>query len=366
MALQITGIMNHNGGTLQRPAAPGDFDVDSITRFARVHDEFGFDRVLIANTSTMPDSFSIGTFVASQTSRLGLMMAHRPGFIAPTMAARMLATIDRLSAGRAGVHIISGASDLELQADGDFLTKDQRYHRAAEYIGVMRRMWSSPEPFDHDGEFFKFRGAHAMARPAAGTIPVFWGGESDLAIEIGGRCCDVFAILSDTFEGAGTLAARARAAAARAGRRIEVLMTMGVILGETEDEAWKNAEAQRLRTIAAMPATPTVDKTLLDKQWQTSTALQRIARRAEEGERHDRCLWTGINKIMAGRGNHNALVGTPDQVADSLIEYYRRGITRFLLRGFDALPDAERIGRELIPILRREAARMDEASELAA
>lgn len=366
MTVQITGIMTHNGGTLQRPAAPGDFDVDAIERFSRVHDQGGFDRVLIANTSTMPDSFSIGTFVASRTSRLGLMMAHRPGFIAPTMAARMLATIDRLSGGRAGVHIISGASDLELQADGDFLTKEQRYHRAAEYIGVMRRVWSSPEPFDHDGEFFKFRGAHATVRPTAGTIPVFWGGESDLAIELGGRCCDVFAILSDTFDGAGGLAARAKAAAARVGRGIDVLMTMGVILGDTEDEAWDKAEAQRRRTIAAMPAAPAADKTMLDKQWQTSTALQRIARRAEEGDRHDRCLWTGINKIMAGRGNHNALVGTADQVADSLLEYYRRGITRFLLRGFDALPDAERIGRELIPILRREAARIDQTSNLAA
>lgn len=358
--MQIIGLIAHNKSSLQKPVGPGEFDVNAIRQFARTHDDAGFDRVLIANTSSMPDSFPIGTYVASVTSNLGLMLAHRPGFIAPTMAARMLSTIDRISGGRAAVHIIPGASDLELQADGDFLTKDERLHRAAEYVDVMRRTWRSSEPFDYDGQFYKLRGAHAAVRPEAGRIPVFWGGESDLAIELAGRWCDIYAVLSDTIAGAGELADRAHAAAAKAGRQIDVLMTMGIILGDTEDEAWEKAATQLQRTIDAMPKVPDASTSSLDKQWQTSNALARIAKRAEEAERHDKCLWTGINRVMKGRGNHNALVGTPDQVAESLLDYYRRGISHFLLRGFDVLPDAERIGRELIPILRREASLIDE------
>jgi alkanesulfonate monooxygenase len=55
--------------------------------------------------------------------------------------------------------------------------------------------------------------------------------------------------------------------------------------------------------------------------------------RSQEGDRLDRCLWTGLNRACQGRGNNSVLVGTPSQVADSLMEYRRLGVTRFLLRG---------------------------------
>jgi hypothetical protein len=45
-------------------------------------------------------------------------------------------------------------------------------------------------------------------------------------------------------------------------------------------------------------------------------------------------------------------VGTPEQVAESLMAYYELGITTFLIRGFDPLDDAIDYGRELIPLVR--------------
>ena len=84
------------------------------------------------------------------TERLGVMLAHRPGFVAPTLAARTLATIDQLSRGRASVHIISGADDVEQRRDGDFLDKSERYARSDEYVGLLRLLWTSDAPFDHE------------------------------------------------------------------------------------------------------------------------------------------------------------------------------------------------------------------------
>ena len=48
---------------------------------------------------------------ADVTERLGLMIAHRPGFTQPTLAARQLATLDQLTGGRVAVHIITGGTD---------------------------------------------------------------------------------------------------------------------------------------------------------------------------------------------------------------------------------------------------------------
>ena len=97
-------------------------DPGYIQRFAQAHEAAGFDRILVAWGSTSPDALLVASHAAAATSRIGFMVAHRPGFIAPTLAARQFATFDQLSGGRAAVHIISGGSSAEQRKDGDWLT----------------------------------------------------------------------------------------------------------------------------------------------------------------------------------------------------------------------------------------------------
>ena len=136
------------------------FDADVLARTAQVHEAAGFDRVLIGYFTNAPDGFLVGAHVAASTERLGLLVAHRPGFVAPTLAARKFATLDQLSRGRAAVHIISGGSDADQARDGDFADHGDRYRRSAEYVRVLRRTWSSREPFDHHGDFYRVERAH--------------------------------------------------------------------------------------------------------------------------------------------------------------------------------------------------------------
>jgi alkanesulfonate monooxygenase len=353
--LEIIGIVNHRASGVGDPPSALDFDPDFIREAALAQEKAGYDRVLIANAATMPESMAIGTFLAPQTTRLGFMMAHRPGFIAPTTAARQLATIDRLSGGRAAVHIIVGADDREVQADGAFNTKEHRYQVAGEYVEVMRKMWASPEPFDHKGEFYKMNSAHALVRPKKGAIPVYFGGTSDLALDMCGRWADVYALGGDTFAGAGALATRAHAAAARHGRAIHVLMTMVIIVGETEAAAHARAAALYDKVVAQINAGARGIMAAHEKDGDkpAAGAFQRMAEQAKQGDWLDRCLWTGLNKAYSGRGNNSVLVGTAEQVADSLMEYRRLGITRFLLRGPDQINDAAIIGGKLVPLLRQ-------------
>jgi alkanesulfonate monooxygenase len=83
---------------------------------------------------------------------------------------------------------------------------------------------------------------------------------------------------------------------------------------------------------------------------------QRLLAAAAQGTRLDKRLWTAVAAETGARGNTTALVGTPEQVADALLDYYELGVSTFLIRGFDPLNDATEYGRELIPITRKRVA----------
>src|SRR5215467_12593124 len=130
-----------------------------LRSFAQAHDAAGFDLALVGYTASSAEGFLVAQYAAQHTERLGFLIAHRPGFVAPTLAARKIVTFDHLTGGRIAIHIISGASDAEQEGDGDFQPKDVRYRRAAEYIEVMKLAWTAPKRFDFSGEFYRVRGA---------------------------------------------------------------------------------------------------------------------------------------------------------------------------------------------------------------
>src|SRR5213596_4146176 len=132
------------------PASGPPCDAAVIAETARIHERAGFDRVLIGYFSDAPDGLLVGAHAASVTNRLSFLLAHRPGFVAPPLAARKLATLDQLSGGRLAVHIIAGGSDADQARDGDWSDHEARYRRAAEYVSLLRRTWTAAAPFDHD------------------------------------------------------------------------------------------------------------------------------------------------------------------------------------------------------------------------
>jgi alkanesulfonate monooxygenase len=66
----------------------------------------------------------------------------------------------------------------------------------------------------------------------------------------------------------------------------------------------------------------------------------------------DKRLWTEVAAAVGAGANTTALVGTPEQVAESLADYHAIGVDTFLIRGFDPLEDAAHYGRELLPATR--------------
>lgn len=318
---------------------------------ARVHEASGFDRVLIAHSSSMPDGFVIADQVLEATDRLGVLLAHRPGFWAPTVAARAYATLDAFHPGRVAMHVITGGDDADQQRDGDHLTKEERYRRTDDFLTVVRKEWESETPFDHHGEFYRVTGAWSSVRPDP-PIPVYFGGASADAVRVGAKHADAYAFWGEPLEGIRQRIAEVRAAAAPHGRDPRFSVSLRPIVADTEEEAWARAEDVLARAKAQADG---VDPGQVRAMGSTAVGSRRLVAAAEQGDVHDTRLWTALAKVTGGAGNSTSLVGTYEQVAEGLLDYVDLGVSTLLIRGFDVLEDARRYAR-VIELVRAGAA----------
>ena len=372
MSVEFIGYVGHfNSSETIRRSGPA-LDIDFVEASAKAQELGGFDRVLVAFHSTSAESILIGQHIASVTERLGLMIAHRPGFTAPTLAARQFATLDRFSRGRAAVHIITGGNDAELAQDGDRLTKDERYARTSEYLDILRQEWTSPQPFDYEGRYYQVRRGFGDVKPVRPDgIPVYFGGASAAAIPVAGKHADVYALWGETYDQVREIVARIRAAAAPFGRQPRFSLSLRPILAETEEQAWAKADAILARAQALKEGGGDRRAPQNERHGKIGVAAppnegsRRLLAAASQGSRLDKRLWTGMAALTNASGNSTSLVGTPDQVAEAMLDYYDLGITTFLIRGFDPLVDSIQYGRELIPRVRALVAARDAAGHSA-
>ncbi len=352
MSIQFLGMIGHRLASEIIPASGPVFDKRYIADFARAHEEAGFDRILIGYWSDQPDGFLVTAHAAANTSRIKFLLAHRPGFVSPTLAARKLATLDQLTDGRLAVHIISGGSDAEQRRDGDYLNKIQRYQRTDDFLNVLSKNLSADQPYDYQGEHYQVEQAYSAVKPVQDHLPVYFGGSSPEAIDVAARHADVFALWGEPLAGAAETVRTVRAAAARHGRKIGFNISFRPIIAATEKEAWEKAEY--IRETARQKLLASGHDFGLPKP--QSVGAERLMAAANEGDRLDKNLWTGIARLVGGGYNSTSLVGTPDQVSDALLDYYNLGIESVLIRGFDPLNDALEYGKELIPLTREKVA----------
>ncbi|HEV7965492.1 MAG TPA: LLM class flavin-dependent oxidoreductase [Actinoplanes sp.] len=329
------------------------FDIDHARRYARALDDGGFDYTLVAYHSSAADANQLAQFVVNHTDRLKPMLAHRPGVIFPTHAARTFATLDQISRGRLSIHIISGGNDTEQRREGDYLSKSERYARSDEYIEILRRAWSSGEPFSHDGEYYRFEDFHSDVLPFQETIPVSVGGSSEDAYRVGGRQADIFGLWGEPLAETKLQIDSVNAYADAAGRpHPRIWVSFRPIVAPTDELAWEKARATLAR-IQPPPAgsshypAPGAGRP-------ANVGSQRLLDLAERGELHDRALWTPLVTATNAAGSSTALVGSPETVAAALLDYVDIGCELLSIRGYDPLNDAVDYARHVLPLVRQE------------
>ena len=319
-----------------RPAEGRLIDVPFTREFARAHEDAGFDRVLIGYYSDAADGFVVAGDVFAHTERLGVLLAHRPGFVAPD-GGRAQAGHPRPVLGRPARACTSSpaAATPTSARDGDFLDHDARYRRTDEYLDILRAIWTAAGPFDHEGEFYRSRARRpAVRRAQQPHLPIYFGGSSDAAVAVGGPARRRLRAVG---RAAGRRAAhieRVRAAAAAHGRSPRISLSLRPILGATEEAAWDRAHAHprpRARAGAARGfgrcARPRTS---------ARSACSRPPPRAT-------CTTAPLHADRRGdrRAREHHRAGRYGRAGGRLApRYYDIGVTTILIRGFDPLDDA--------------------------
>ncbi|MET8216011.1 LLM class flavin-dependent oxidoreductase [Streptomyces hirsutus] len=363
MPVEFLGIAATNDGTETTPRSGAAFDKEYTLRLARAHEDHGWDRVLFAYASGAPDPAPAAAHVASRLDRLQILLAHRPNVSHPTFAAKTFATLDRISDGRLTVHFITGGNDHEQGREGDTLTKDERYARTREYIRIVKKIWTTHEPFDHEGDHYRFHDFVSEVFPVQQPRPnVSFGGSSPAAYAAGGAEADIYCLWGEPLARTAEQIRAVKDAARAAGRtdvpRIQVAFRP--IIAPTEELAWEKAH----RTVGAIreqgeAAPRRRHRPRGPHAVPQNTGSQRLIAIAEAGERYDRALWTPTAAATGGANNSNALVGTPETVAQALLDYYDLGVDILSARGYALLDDAIDFGRYVIPLVREEVAKRD-------
>jgi alkanesulfonate monooxygenase len=329
------------------------------SRFARAHEAAGFDRVLVGYFSFFPDGFQVAAWTLHETDRLGVLLAHRPGFVAPTVAARQFATLDQFSQGRVAMHVIAGANDEEQARDGDFSTKAERYRRTDEYLTILRRYWTETVPFDFDGDFYRLRQAYTPVRCAQDPhVPIYFGGSSDDALAVSARHADVYAQWGEPLAETAEHIGRVKKLAAEQGRAPRISLSTRPIIAPTDDEALERAYQILGQVEERRPG----GGVLMGNAMEQGVGSRRLLEAAKRGDILDRCLFMPLATATGAAGNSTALVGSAETVAAAMLDYYDVGVTTFLMRGYDPYEDLEGYG-EVISLVRHGVAKRQAQSE---
>src|ERR1043165_5023919 len=287
----------------------GGLSTEYLTQYARAHDDAGFDLALVGYTSSSAEGFLVALHAAAHTKQLGFLVAHRPGFVQPTLMARKIATFDHLTNGRLAVHIITGKTDEEQHGDGDFSPKAERYLRAAEYLELMKLAWANDKPFAFTGQFYRVKGASSDVRALQQPHPLlFFGGASDGALTMGAKFCDVYAIYAEPLKSTRERIASFRAQATAFGRTPGFNVSLRPIIAEREGDAWDKANRIRRQKTGK-------------KGWSREeeaagpvhNAGKRLMGFAMEQDVHDERLWMPIARGTGALGNTSCPLGPPRQ-----------------------------------------------------
>jgi len=321
--------------------------LELFERVARAAEAAGFEYALVPVQTQCYEAWVTCSMIAARTERLTMLVAARPGLIAPTVTAKMISTFDQLTGGRIAVNLIAGGDRAELAADGLFHDHDERYELMDETVTLMKRTWTEPHPVTHHGRWFHVEDAIVRPRPFQDPHPrVYLGGISDAAVEVCAKHADVYLFWGDTPDNIAARIAHARERAALYGRtdRLAFGMRLQVIVRDTEDEAWEAAEA-------LVAGASEAQRERIRRMWEDSEANTRMKELLEApGHRLGPHLWSGISALRPGAGV--AVVGDPKQVAATLREFVDVGCTEFCLSGYPHDAEAERFGRLVMPLLR--------------
>ncbi|MFF1257767.1 MULTISPECIES: LLM class flavin-dependent oxidoreductase [unclassified Streptomyces] len=328
-------------------AAGGDRppSIGYLTQIARAAEDLGFVGALTPTGAWCEDAWLTTAMLSQQTERLKFLVAFRPGFVSPTLAAQMASTYQRQTGGRLLLNVVTGGESREQRAYGDFLDKDARYARTGEFLEIVRGLWAGGT-VDLAGEHLQVQDAR-LARLPDPVPEVYFGGSSPVAGEIAARHSDVYLTWGEPPAQVAEKIARIRGLAEKEGRTVRFGIRLHVITRDTSEQAW--AEADRLLQGFDPATVRSVQEGLARSESEGQQRMLALHGGSSGSLEIHPNLWAGIGLVRGGAGT--ALVGSHDEVADRVEEYHRIGIDEFVLSGYPHLEEAYWFGEGVLPRL---------------
>jgi dimethylsulfone monooxygenase len=304
-------------------------------------EQWGYSTTLIAelylNDIKGPEHASLEAWttaaaLASVTEKIEIMSAVRPGFHNPAITAKMAANIDLISNGRFTLNIVSAWWEEEARQYGGIFTEhDERYERTTEFIDVLKGLWSE-DNFTYEGRFYQLKDTKLFPKPVQHPNPILYaGGESEKGKQTIVEKCDAYVMHGGTVEEIERKIAdmKTRRAATLNPELSEFGMAAYVICRDTEGEAL--AELERITNVKESSAYAGFKDFTSKSQLEQQIHLQDYS--------------------VSNRGLRPNLVGTPEQIAERILQYEAAGLGLLLLQFSPQLEEMEHFAKKVMPLV---------------
>ena len=317
-------------------------DLAAQISFCKQAEEVGIDSLLTDFGYGKPDPMLLAAIIGRATDRIKFILAYRSGLFSPTMFVQQLNTLSALIDGRLSLNIVAGYSPGEQRAYGDFLSHDERYERTEEFLAICRSLWRRDGEVTFSGKHYSIEKGTLKTRYVSGdrAFPeMFIGGGSAQARNLAiseGTC---WMTLPDAPEKMQQSVAEVLQSG------VEVGLRFAVIARPTREEALRAAYAMT----EGMEMAREFVRTSVGKM--DSVSFKAAFQQAEAGnEWLTPCLWTGATRAYGPAAA--ALVGSPREIAEAIIEYERLGVSQFIISGWPKRDQMIYFGEAVLPIIR--------------
>jgi len=320
-------------------------DIDALTRFSKAAEASGMDSLLVDFGWAKPDPITLSAAVGARTDTIRFLIAWRSGLISPTMFVQQLNTLSTIIGGRLSLNIVAGHSPQEQRGYGDFLPHDDRYARTEEFLAACNAFWRGEQPVDYRGTYYTIEQGRVntpFQSPIERWPEIYIAGNSPQAREVAMRQGSCWMLMAETPDKMRALTPPLLAAGKTVGVRL------CVITRRTRDEARRAA-----RDLVENAAPSRQMESGFISGSDSTTFRERYSAAMNSEEWLTPVIWTGALKSHGPAST--CLVGSPDDIAGTILDYAAAGVTQFIFSGWPKLEEMQIFAGDVLPLIRRAA-----------